>query len=269
VAIAELYHAWYKWLRMSDDSTFDLNLYGALVGSPPQLAPALSNQEKARAIAYWFVENFEPTIFSNFENDGGTYDPEWVVKHHYMASEPDEVCRQAITEIISRFPGAQEFKIRTRVVNYVDDGADLPDVQDFYDEMQQRVRELEGTLQQAPKPPAGIGHNQPPEAIEEAPLSQKDREEIAVAITVLKEQTVTPWDAGRAAEAARNTIKSKGEKLREWLAKHGESFASEAVKSAGKEFGKWAPRVFLGLLVDQMLGVSEAVLTWLKHLPLG
>jgi hypothetical protein len=40
-------------------------------------------------------------------------------------------------------------------------------------------------------------------------------------------------------------------------------FTTEAVKEAGKQFGRWAPRVFWLWLMDQMFGVSHIIHAWL------
>src|SRR6266852_1153201 len=58
--------------------------------------------------------------------------------------------------------------------------------------------------------------------------------------------------------------RSKREKLGKWLAKQGEVFTTEAVKEAGKQFGKWAPTAFWLWLMDMMFGVSSAAHAWLK-----
>lgn len=136
--------------------------------------------------------------------------------------------------------------------------------------MLRRVASLEEAIAQLPGVSPGIGHNRPPEPIEEFPLTVADRTEITGAIAVLKAQPPEPQDEGKAATEAAETSKSKGQKIREWLGKQADTFISEAVKEAGKEFGKWGARAaILSVILDKLFSVHEIVGQWLSrlHLP--
>jgi hypothetical protein len=62
----------------------------------------------------------------------------------------------------------------------------------------------------------------------------------------------------------RDKIKALGEKIRGWFTRQADSFVSEAVKEAGKEFGKWGMRLFLVLLAERLIEVRQIVSTWLQ-----
>jgi hypothetical protein len=129
--------------------------------------------------------------------------------------------------------------------------------------VQKHVRALEELIAEAPQAPPGIGHNNPPEAID-APLSALDTSELMAACEVIKTQPIQPADKGEAVKAAAAVVRTKMQKARAWMAGKGELFADEAVKEAGKQFGKWAPRAFWLLVIERMFCVTETVTHWIK-----
>jgi hypothetical protein len=157
---------------------------------------------------------------------------------------------------------------KARGINYIDDEGDASaDPVVLHQEMLKQVESLERIVPDILKVPHhGIGHNNPPETIEVEPLDAADTKEIEESLATLKAQPVVPPAASQAAEKAIATIESKRIKVQAWLAKQGDAFVSAAVKEAGKEFGKWAPRAFWLVVVDRMLGASQAALTWLHTL---
>jgi hypothetical protein len=89
----------------------------------------------------------------------------------------------------------------------------------LYMDLQRKVVALEEALSQIPVPPAGLGHNHPPESLTVEPLGLQDRAEIDSASAVIKEQPIQPQDGGKSAEAARETLQIKLDKLKSWLMK--------------------------------------------------
>jgi hypothetical protein len=63
-----------------------------------------------------------------------------------------------------------------------------------------------------------------------------------VAIQIIQSQPIQPPDEGRHAKEAAVVVETKMQKVRDWLARQSDTFATEVVKEAGKQFGKWAPR---------------------------
>jgi hypothetical protein len=64
-------------------------------------------------------------------------------------------------------------------------------------------------------------------------------------------------------------LKSKGQQICEWLARHADTFVSEAVKEAGKEFGKWGTRTAVwSLVLDKLFSVRQIVGQWLSQMHL-
>jgi hypothetical protein len=138
-----------------------------------------------------------------------------------------------------------------------------PDAVSLHAEMRDRLLAIEAALARLPGTEAGIGHNNPPEAIEDAPLDAGERRELKQAIDVLKEQPVEPSDNGAVAGAAVARLKAITEKASGWIARQADTFVSEAVKEAGKEMGKWAPRAFWIYLIDKLFGLTDIATKWL------
>jgi hypothetical protein len=148
----------------------------------------------------------------------------------------------------------------------IENYGDEPDLtqEELHRSMQAGVKALEEALARAPEVPAGIGHNRPPEPLEPEPLNVNDRNELVGALAVLKSQLVDPPDQGAAATEALAMLEAKRGKLGKWLLQQGDVFTTEAVKEAGKQFGKWAPAAFWLWLMDLMFGVSQTVHAWLS-----
>jgi hypothetical protein len=58
--------------------------------------------------------------------------------------------------------------------------------EEAYRRMQEHLRALNRLMQQIPDVPPGIGHNQPPEPIDDAALDADDRPEITQVIEVIE-----------------------------------------------------------------------------------
>jgi hypothetical protein len=142
-----------------------------------------------------------------------------------------------------------------------------PPLVERYTQMQTTITEIQKILAELPTPPTpatpdpsgGMGHNNPPESID---IEPSDIDEIKEAVDVLKVQRPSAPDKGAEALQVVERIESKVSKLREWLARHGEEFASEAFKAAGKQAGTWLSVSVVGVLVDKLLGLSTVVRAW-------
>lgn len=111
----------------------------------------------------------------------------------------------------------------------------------------------------------GIGHNRPPPD-EPAfnPFTPNDVAETDRLIALLKEQTPTPTIVPPALIAQSRRVS----RIRAKVLKLVETFAEEAVKSAGKELGKRLVQLpfWLGILAA-IEGVTTALQQWISVLP--
>jgi hypothetical protein len=139
----------------------------------------------------------------------------------------------------------------------------LPPLHEIYSQMQAKILEIEKALAALPAPPTGMGHNRPPEPID---IDPSDIQEIGQAIQVVKALPESPDDKGEAALETVKTIEAKASKLRAWMERRGEEFASEAAKAAGKQTGTWLSVTAVGMLVDHLLGLSTLIRLWAEAL---
>jgi hypothetical protein len=244
---------------------------------PPANFDEMSIEDAVEHIKEWFFENFEDPVhctpYITAEGGyqyiwGGPYDVRDIIENIFADSASDELIDAAIGEIQSE--GFEWVPNSAR--RQAPDEEDQPDfllenASALHEKMMRRISSLEEALAQLSH---GIGHNHPPEPIEALPLTAVDQKEIAAAIDVLKTQPLEPLDNGDSATAAAETLRSKGQKIGEWLMKQVDSFASEAVKEAGKEFGKWGARAAIwSVIFDKLLSVHEIVGQWLSQLHLS
>ena len=117
-----------------------------------------------------------------------------------------------------------------------------------FEAMQERIRVLEIALSRMPPPPAGLGHNNPPEPIENIPLSAAEWAETGQLLAILKEQKVVPAHEPIEAKAAASRLKVIGGNVLSFLGRHSEEFSSEFAKKAGATAGVAAPGVVVYVL---------------------
>ena len=239
---------------------------------PPDSFEDMTQEDAVELIRDWFFENFEdPAHSTPYESAEGGYQYIWggpynardIIENVFADTASDELITAAIEAVerdgIEWVPNSR----RQQPPEGYEDSPETQDAATLHAEMQRRISAIEKTLARLSHAEAGIGHNNPPGPIEDAPLDTADRHDLIQAIQVLKAQPVEPDDSGAVAVSAVTTLKTTAEKLRDWLARQGDTFVSEAVKEAGKEFGKWAPRALWLYFAAQLLGLSEIAVKWL------
>ncbi|WP_456738975.1 hypothetical protein [Bradyrhizobium sp. USDA 4471] len=217
-------------------------------------------------ISNWFLENFEvPEPGSTYDEYvwGGPFDAREAITT--MFSDTHYLNDGLIDAVVDRIElqGTEWVPRGSRLVGLTKEEAPRS-AEEAYKRMQEHLRALKELLVQAPEVPTGIGHNRPPEPIDDTPLEPDDSAQLAKAIEVLETQPVAVIDKGASALEASAVIDSKRKKIAGWLARQGDSFASEAVKEAGKQFGRWMPRAFWLLIIERMIGVTDMLAHWLS-----
>ncbi|MDI1265767.1 MAG: hypothetical protein PS018_21185 [bacterium] len=134
---------------------------------------------------------------------------------------------------------------------------------DEYNELMASVAVLEATLHQFQSRTIGIGHNHPPEPLDEpaCPVSDDDITDIERLIALLKEQPPAPLDLPVEVVNQSKKVSKIGEKLSEYC----DTFAAAMFKSAGTAAGKRlieAP--FWLALAAAISKVSSALVPWLN-----
>jgi hypothetical protein len=140
-------------------------------------------------------------------------------------------------------------------------------------EMLRRIEALEKAIRTASTGPRGIGDNNPPEPIEAEPFTKQDLHSLKASMATLKAQPATPSiPPTTEAIAAVNFLTNLAERLRSalgasgyYLGRQTDAFVSEAIKSAGSEFGKRLVQSPLWLtIINQVPPLAEVAHRWLE-----
>jgi hypothetical protein len=170
---------------------------------PPEDFDGLSVDDAAELIKGWFLDNFEDPVHyvsyigreGGYQYIWGPYDAAEVISNLFAGVASNEIIKAAIDAVeregIDWVPSEKRIQI--------DDDRPQPedmDVKTLHAEMLSRIAALEQALEKVSRP--GIGHNQPPEPLDDEPLTAADFQALSSAISVLKTQPVEP--AGRRAD---------------------------------------------------------------------
>ncbi len=130
---------------------------------------------------------------------------------------------------------------------------------ELHAEMQDKIRELQEQLAELDSSRARMGHNNPPEALEDEPLSKDDRQELSDALALLSIQPVNPADQGSAATTAAETLRSKRSKLAGWLDKAKDVAIALAVEESLRYFWtELGPKIW-----QKLTAILSDLDTWL------
>jgi hypothetical protein len=121
--------------------------------------------------------------------------------------------------------------------------------------------ELKGV--EIPEVHGGIGHNRPPN---ESPLTEEDRKEILAKIEEAKNAAhSTKTQAASEVVSLWGEIKQGLSGFEKWSLDRINEFATEAMKEAGKETGKWLPRYVLAHLTLYSLCQAAELIVRVLH----
>lgn len=240
---------------------------------PPDDFSGLELDEAVEQITDWFFSNFEdPANSTPYESAeggyqyiwGGPYDARDVIENIFADTASQELIAAAVNAVEAE---GHEWAPHDRRIQPPDDEPPDPVDRDAtHAEMLRRIAELERALNEVSAP--GIGHNHPPEPIDETALSPSDLQEIRRSLDELKAQPSPPSEtAVPALEAEAGKLERYGRRVLAWFAERGNDFATEAFKEAGKEFGKWTARLTMWKVVGSLLmAVATAAAAWLHTL---
>jgi len=235
---------------------------------PPEDFDNLSTEDAVELIKAWFFINFEdPANYVSYNGREGGYQYIWGpystrdIIENVFADAPEEMIKAAIDELESE--GDDWVPSQARI--QPPDDEELPtrdEAAEVHAQMLERIAELEKALAEAALPPA-IGHNKPPEPIDDLPLTNLEKTDLQTALLILKTQPVYPDDDGAIAREAAQKIETIGSKLRAWCATQADNFVTEAVKKAGAVAGAG----LAAYLATKLLGLSAIVMEWISLIP--
>ena len=240
---------------------------------PPDDFSGLSLDEAVEQITEWFFTNFEdPAHSTPYESAeggylyiwGGPYEARDIIENVFADTASEELIEAAVTAVEQE--GHEWAPNSQRIQPPDDEPPDTVDRNALHAKMLRRIAELERALDEASAP--GIGHNHPPEPINETALDPNEQQEIHRSLDVLKTQPLIPAEtAVTALEAEVGKLDGYGKRVLDWLAERADDFATEAFKEAGKEFGKWTARLAAWKVVGGLLvAAATAAFAWLHSL---
>lgn len=232
---------------------------------PPDDFRDMEQDDAIALIREWFFDNFEdPAHSTPYESAEGGYQYIWggpyntrdIVENVFADTASDELIEAAIDEI--EVDGMEWVPSSRRRLPPEEDDIEPPaNPATLHADMLRRIDELEQAVEEARATP-GIGHNNPPDAIEPVTLSAEDAKEIKAILASLKQQPVAPTDDGKAAQAAVEGLRQKATRLKDFI----------TIESA-KEAVKYAAGGGLVWLVPKIEAVIIAALKWIGSLGMG
>ncbi len=247
------------------------------VSVPPENFSGLSTDEGSELIKEWFFKNFEDPIESTPHDSseggyhyiwGGPYDAQEIIKDIFTGFATGEMINNSLRYIekISaewvpnsnrRIPPEED---QPEPEKYISDNRAIKK------EIDREIDYIETFIEHLPVTLPGAGHNNPPGALDSAPLSSADIQDLQYALTRVKSESDDPKDHGQAAYASLKIIKGVGNKILKWMGDKFDVFLTEAAKESGKEFGKWAPRAIAAVAVEKIFSVSSLIEKWLMNI---
>jgi hypothetical protein len=236
----------------------------------------MGRQDAIERVVEWFFHNFEdPVHNAPYDSGEGGYQYIWggpygaidELQARFGRDLSDDVIQAALEEIEEG--GGPEWTVSSRRVTDEDnDGyrADLTnDSPPWF--LEERAREqvskdlaaFEAALDRLPIAAAGIGHNKPPEPLDDFPLSDDDMEGLRATASGTRLETSSARPNVQKLSVFTEIILAWTKKVAIWTALKADQFAENAVKSAGTATGA-AVIGGIGLLIAKYVTPEHATL---------
>lgn len=240
--------------------------------APLSKLPGVKKRSRAEAvekIRNWFFKNFDDpaqeTPYDGREGGyffihGGPFDTRDIIEESFGELVSQDTIELAITTI-EEDGGPDWAPAGHRVLPPDEPQEDLPvTIAALHNKMLRKLDSVERAFEELRSPPAGIGHNNPPQCIEPMVLDSVELAELRNAVALLKAQPAEPTKMLDSVAQAASTLANLGKKIAGYCAKQTDAFISQTVKSAGEELGKWLVRSGL------VLAAAVAASNWLHGL---
>jgi hypothetical protein len=257
--------------RFKEPPVVSLNLSEKLL-KPERETDGLEGDDLKEAIKEWFLSNFEDpaenTPFESAEGGyqyiwGGPYDAREQIEGYFGDTIPEKIIDEVVQELER---DADEWAPNGNRI-YDEDPPDDEALSDDYAILQSSLDELETTLDAVETIPGAIGGNNPPEDIGVPPYTDEVKAELKAAIEVLRQpEMVLQLSSKEDAQEAAQKIKTRADKLGEFLVKHGnlaaDAFSAQLGKNAATAVVAGTTLAAVAIwphLYNKLIAVYEAV----------
>jgi len=205
----------------------------------------LGFEEQIQQLVEWFLWNFEDPAHETPRDSGefvyiwgGPYDAADQIGDRFGGIVSDESIDAAVQEVEGH---CIDWAPNGRRVAPLETGppeeAGAEALEEFIEQANRRLEALEAAMGEVPFPSSMLGHNNPPEALDDFPYSQKDEQDLKELIHGLRDDlSKTPVNAAPI-DTKTEQLKFIGEKISGWLKDKGNAAVDSAVKSFGTALG--------------------------------
>jgi len=244
----------------------------------------LEKSEQIKVMKAWFYENFEDpaenTPYVSADGGyqwiwGGPYDASEVLSSEFGEHVPEEVIEEIAAEV--QADGLYDWAPKKIGIDDVVDADDGPwpplvvteqpkspaDEEAPRREVLDRLAALEAAVEELRHQPPTMGHNRPPEPLEDVPLTPDDDRNIELAVETVRAEVQKPTPAVGEVEEGASKLRSVALRLGQWLKRRfdqgaGAFSATLGAGIAAELLGK------LKAFYETLVGAVQAISNWIE-----
>ena len=243
----------------------------------------LETGEQIEVMKAWFYENFEDpaeqTPYVSAEGGyqwiwGGPFDASEVLSSEFGEHVPEEVIEAVVAEV--QADGLYDWapkKIEIDDVVDADDGpwpplvvTELPrpaaDEGTSRREVLDRLAALEAAVEELRDQPPMMGHNRPPEPLEDVPLTPGDGRTIRLVVEAVREEVQKPTPVVDEVEEGASRLHGIALRLGQWLKQRLDQGADAFAKTLGAGIAA-VLLAKLTALYETLVGAVQAISNWI------
>jgi len=236
---------------------------------PPNLE-GLDRDEVKVAIRRWFRSNFEdPAENTPYDSELGDYVYIWGGPYSARDEIDDtfhDVDQQIRDEVVDELElQGWEWAPHTYRV-YEEDPREGEPRASYYEEAQFQLKQIERVMDRLEPVSSLIGNNNPPEEIGAPPYSSDDKAAIEAAIGILRRPPGELAGNLTSASEAADVLKTRGERLKEFFARHGDKFVESFATQLGKRAADSLTMVLWVALSTSLIAAAMAIRAFIQEM---
>ena len=246
----------------------------------------LEREMQIEVMRAWFYQNFEDpaekTPYVSAEGGyqwiwGGPYDASEVLSSEFGDHMPGEVIEEVVAEV--QADGLYEWAPRNTGNDDIVDAVDAPwpplgvselpqpleDETAVRQEVLDRLAALEVAVEELSDRPPMMGHNRPPEPLQDVPLTADDGRVIKVVLEVVRSEAEQPTPEVGQVEEGASKLRSVAFRLGQWLKQRFDKGADAFAATLGAGLAAVLIAQF-NTLYEALVRASQAIANWIEIL---